>query len=268
MKKTQQADTKMAQKYVNILGIKLISTSKDRVLASINKILSYSQNFDNLASKFYIVTPNPELILMAQKNSELKASLNSARFSVPDGVGLKLAQKNLNIVKGREFFDDLMHLANKKSLRVFLLGGKMDEAKKASEALRMSYRKIKFETFDGPVFNDKALPQTKEDKEKEVLAIDRINKFMPHLLFVAFGNPKQEIWIHRNIKKLRIIGAMAVGGTFRYVSGMSKLPPGWMEKAGLEWLFRLITEPYRIGRIFKAVVVFPLTLLLAKKRDR
>jgi N-acetylglucosaminyldiphosphoundecaprenol N-acetyl-beta-D-mannosaminyltransferase len=94
--------------------------------------------------------------------------------------------------------------------------------------------------------------------------VRQINTFKPQLLFVAFGNPKQEIWIHNNLPKLNVGGAMAVGGAFRYVAGISKLPPKWMAACGLEWLWRLITEPKRISRILNAVIVFPLKIILYK----
>ena len=94
--------------------------------------------------------------------------------------------------------------------------------------------------------------------------IDKINKFAPEILFVAFGNPKQEIWIHKHLLELKVSGAMAVGGTLRYFAGFSILPPEFLEKAGLEWLWRLITEPTRIVRIFRAVVIFPLKVFIYK----
>jgi N-acetylglucosaminyldiphosphoundecaprenol N-acetyl-beta-D-mannosaminyltransferase len=84
------------------------------------------------------------------------------------------------------------------------------------------------------------------------------------LLFVAFGNPKQEIWIHNNFQKLDIGGAMAVGGAFRYVAGTSSLPPKWMERGGLEWVWRLVTEPARISRIFRAFPMFPLRIFWSR----
>jgi N-acetylglucosaminyldiphosphoundecaprenol N-acetyl-beta-D-mannosaminyltransferase len=85
---------------------------------------------------------------------------------------------------------------------------------------------------------------------------------------VAFNNPKQEIWIYKNLKSLTVGGAMAVGGTFRYIAGLSKLPSAWMEKAGLEWLYRLITEPYRLRRVLNAFPVFPLRVFLYKVTGR
>jgi N-acetylglucosaminyldiphosphoundecaprenol N-acetyl-beta-D-mannosaminyltransferase len=102
------------------------------------------------------------------------------------------------------------------------------------------------------------------DRKLESDVVDRTNSFAPHLLFVAFGNPKQEIWIHKNLSKLNIGSAMAVGGTLCYIAGLVALPPKWMESLGLEWLWRLIHEPKRIKRIWNAVVVFPIKVFQSK----
>lgn len=236
-----------AQRLAQIMGVNVLSTTKEELLTRVKDKISHSQ-------KFSILTPNPELILMAQKNTELKNALNSCDFPVPDGVGLKFAIPDLKIIKGRELFLDLISLANKEGWRVFFLGGMDDEAALAASRLKIKNLKLKIETAGGP---DVSVNLSKD-------IVDKINKFKPHLLFVAFGNPKQEIWIHENLSKLNVIGMMAVGGTFRYLAGLSKLPPEWMEQSGLEWLYRLITEPYRFKRIWNAVVVFPWKLFWSK----
>jgi N-acetylglucosaminyldiphosphoundecaprenol N-acetyl-beta-D-mannosaminyltransferase len=209
------------------------------------------KDFISHNKKFYIVTPNPELVLASQTNPKLKSALNDADLAIPDGVGLRVAEPGLNIIKGRELFLDLTKLAKDNNWKVFLLGGMGMEAELAAKKLGVSYAK-------GPILDQNTQPVTEVDKELLKDAVDRINKTSPDLLFVAFGNPKQEIWIHENLSKLNVGGAMAVGGTFRYVAGLSKLPPKWMEELGLEWIWRLITEPYRFGRVFQALVVFPL----------
>lgn len=250
---------KKAQKQDKILGINITSSSKEEVLSSVKDKLSDSRSF-------YIVTPNPELVLMAQDNIDLKNALNSADFAIPDGTGLKLAIPNLHIIKGRELFLDLIELANKNKWKVFLLGGLGNEAELACKHLISLYPNI-FISFDnGPVLNQKAELESQVDAKSYKDAVDRINKFNPDLLFVAFGNPKQEIWIHKNLNKLKVGGAMAVGGSFRYVAGLSKLPPKWVQRLGLEWFWRLITEPMRLKRILNAVVIFPLRLFLYKTK--
>jgi len=246
---------KTDRKLGKILGINVLVTRLDRVIAGVKNLISHN-------SKFYIVTPNPELVLMAQHNKELRDALNDSDLPVPDGVGLRIAIPDLPIIKGRDLFMKLIDLANENKWRVFFLGGLANEAGLAAERLRIQDLGFKIGTFRGPILDNNAEPLSEADKKLEKEAIDKINRFAPQLLFVAFGNPKQEIWINKNLSKLKIGGAMAVGGTFRYVAGMSKLPPKWMEKLGLEWLFRLFTEPARIVRIFNAVIIFPLRVLL------
>ena len=285
----------------NIMEINVSSGSKAEVLARVEDLMSDNVSASGNSHGFYIVTPNPELVLEAQKNEKLKTALNGALFSIPDGIGLSQAAKYFSLglpkekilrfivgffqgfwvgaatffdrewltrevktIKGRVFFMDLIGLADKNGWKVFLLGGLGQEALAALQKLRMGYKKLRIEADGGPKLNKNARPITEVDKKTEKDVIDKINRFNPDLLFVAFGNPKQEIWIHDNLSKLNIGGAMAVGGTLRYVAGASKLPPVWMEQAGLEWLWRLMTEPFRLNRIWNAVVVFPWKVFLYK----
>lgn len=240
-----------------ILGIGVTGTSISSVLMRVERLISCN-------TKFYIVTPNPELILMAQKDKKLKEAMNGTELAIPDGIGLKFAIPDLEIIKGRKLFSELVKLAVKKNWKVFLLGGLDDEAEIASRNLQLISNNLQIKYHKGSKLNQNAEPASEIDRKIQSDAIDRINSFKPQLLFVAFGNPKQEIWVHENYQKLNIGGAMAVGGAFRYAAGLSSLPPKWMARLGFEWLYRLITEPYRIGRIFNAVVIFPLKVLLSK----
>lgn len=297
MKKTIES----SRKYVNILGINVDSTSKDRVLMRVNKFLSHNSLKSNLKHKFYIVTPNPELVLMAQTSSKLKVALNGADIAIADGIGLSQAAKflsfrvpenkilrffvtlyqglvvgsatllnkkyltdNLEVTKGRELFLDLIKYADNKKLKVFFLGGENGEARNAAKRLSENYKNVKIEYFQGPIVDTNAQPVSEVDIKLQEDVVDRINKFTPDFLFVAMKNPKQEIWIHENINKLNVGCAMTVGGTFRYISGMSKLPPKWMESLGLEWVWRLLTEPFRLGRILNAFPIFPIKVWMYK----
>ena len=262
MLKNNENNVNFSQKYVTILGINMLSTTISGVLAGVRDKISH-----NL--KFSIFTPNPELVLMANQDQNLKNTINSGTFLIPDGVGLNYASKFLHgrplpIIPGRVLFLKLIELANKKEWRVFFLGGSSNEAEAARESLLKNYKGIKIETFKGPNLNRLGIPDTEVDKRSQIDTIARINKFKPHLLFVAFGNPKQEIWINKNLKSLNVNGAMAVGGTFNYVAGITKAAPKWMESAGLEWLWRLITEPERFPRILNAIIMFPLFVLKSR----
>lgn len=262
MKKNEKNSSQIAQNYVNILGIKVLSTTKTHLLTSIRENISHN-------NKFSILTPNPELVLASDKDEQLRTVLNKADFSVPDGVGLKYASiflfgKSINIIPGRKLFIELIALANKKGWKVFFLGGMDNEAEEAAEKLGLNYKSVRIRTFAGPNLDKNGTPITDTDRKLQKEAIGLINRFSPHMLFVAFGNPKQELWIEKNLKGLNVNSVMAVGGTLRFIAGKSRLPPKWMEKMGFEWLWRLILEPYRLGRIFKATFIFPLRILWFK----
>jgi N-acetylglucosaminyldiphosphoundecaprenol N-acetyl-beta-D-mannosaminyltransferase len=239
------------------MGINVTGTNTGEVLARVSKLISDS-------TKFYIITPNPELILMAQDNTRLKNALNGTKLAIPDGIGLKIAIPDLNIIKGRELFLDLIKLAAKRNWKVYLLGGLGNEAELAAQKLKGKYTGVKLLADPGWKLDQNAKPISEVDGKLERETVEKINKFAPQLLFVAFGNPRQEIWIHENYLKLDIGGVMAVGGAFRYVAGLSMPTPRWMTSIGFEWLWRLLTEPNRLGRIFNAVIVFPFRVFLSK----
>ena len=245
MLKKQKMTTKSARNYVSILGVRLTSTKLVEVLTEISDFLHSKY-------KFSLFTANPELLVMAAKDQSLKKIINSADLVIPDGVGLKYAAKflhkmDLNIIPGRKLFLKLLALARKNNWKVFFLGGKG----------------IKNVTA-GPVLDENGEPKTAKEARIQKEVIQKINEIKPDLLFVGFGMPKQEKWIYKNVKKLDAKGIMTVGGTFDYVFGKARLPPQWLEKLGLEWLWRLLHEPKRVFRILNAVVIFPLKVLCSK----
>lgn len=242
MSKRQKMAIKSARNYVNILGVRLDSTSTSSVLNTIGC-------FWQTKYKFSLFTANPELLVMAAKDQSLKKIINSADLVIPDGVGLKYAakflhKKDLNIIPGRKLFLKLLALARKNNWKVFFLGGKG----------------IKNVTA-GPVLDENGEPKTAKEAKIQKEVIQKINEIKPDLLFVGFGMPKQEKWIFKNLPTLEVGGAMAVGGTFDYVFGRAKLPPEWLEKLGLEWLWRLLHEPKRVPRMLNAIVVFPVKVV-------
>lgn len=269
MKKLVKKNIKKAREYVKILNINVLSTSKRELLANLEKIITHNIGQPDIKDKITIFTPNPELILESQTNTHLRKAMESCDFPVPDGVGLKYASKflyntDLNIIPGRILFTDLVEMSAKRGWKVFLLGGEGSEADICENILKKKYPNLQIESFKGPQLNKNGEPVAKVDIKTQKDAVDKINKFSPDFLFLAFGVPKQEIWAEKQIKSLNTHAIMTVGGSFRYVAGLSKLPPAWMEQLGLEWLFRLLNEPHRLTRIINAAVVFPLKVLAEK----
>lgn len=254
---------KSGPKHGNILGIKVLSTQKDLLLTKIALKLSQRE-------RFYIVTTNPEIVLAASKDWLLKKTIERTDFSVPDGIGLKFAYKFLHnlpltIIKGRELFIDILNILNNQGMRVYLFGGAEGEGEKALQKLKERYQKITFKTnLKFPKYSLNGQPNTADDRKLHKTIMGNIKLFEPDFIFVAMTPPKQEKWIYRNFFRTNAIGAMGVGGTYRYYLGLSPLPPKWMANFGLEWFWRLITEPRRVLRIAKAIIIFPCKVFLSK----
>ncbi|MDD3861933.1 MAG: WecB/TagA/CpsF family glycosyltransferase, partial [Candidatus Gracilibacteria bacterium] len=142
-------------------------------------------------------------------------------------------------------------------LKIYLLGAKEGTAEKVKEILEKKYHKIQIVgTFSGS-------PSPEEEKEITNL----IKESNANVLFVAYGAPKQELWIARNIKKMpQVKLAIGIGGAFNFIAGILKRAPKFMQKMGIEWLYRLFQEPSRIKRIYNATVKFSLKVLKSSLR--
>ena len=254
--------TKSERKHDQIFEIKISSTS-------VSKVLSFIESKLENKEKFYIVTPNPEITLMAMDDWLLRKAINKSDISVPDGIGLKFAfrflfKEDLPIIKGRKLFLEIIKFADKKALKVYFLGGPEGGAQKAKEELEKTFKDIEIKAQIAPTYGNNGQPATVEDRDKHKSLISKIKMSEPDLIFVGLGAPKQEKWIFRNFFRLNSIGAMTVGGSFNYIGKISPLPPKWTEKLGLEWLWRLVTEPKRAMRIIKSVMVFPWRVIMSK----
>lgn len=245
---------------INILGVRVDKTSKHEVLKKVESYLEKNQ-------KFMIVTPNPEIVLKAQKNETLRNVINKADISIPDGVGLKLADLSLKTIKGRELMVDLLALSDRKKLRVYLAGTEESLNKKAVFNIKLSYPHVKVRGMGGPKLSIEANSIDDQNKKIENSMISEINRFKPHVLFVAYGAPKQELWSKKLFSKLNVGGIMVVGGTLDYITSTSVVPK-IVSQTGFEWLFRLWKEPRRLGRIINATIVFPLYFLIDKLTPR
>lgn len=216
---------------VDILGVKVDDLKMAEALAMVEKWIWNP-------GKHYIVTPNPEFIVAAQKDPLFKKILNGADLSIPDGVGLKLSGKVKNTFPGTDFMEELVKLSAEKGFTVGFLGSREGVAKKAAECLLKKYPgfKVSFAESGGEVDSNGQL----KEQDLRLPATD--------LLFVAFGHIKQEKWIASNLDKIPVHVAMGIGGAFDYLSGSVPRAPIWMRKLGLEWLFRLMIQPWRIKR--------------------
>ena len=226
-----------------VLGIQVNTESYDELLPKVFERIETKQ-------KSLIVAINPEKIISAKQNPELKKLLNEAEFQIPDGIGVILASKiqkgNITSrVTGVDMMLRLCEEAAKRQKPIFLYGGKPGIADKAAAKLQELYPTIQIAgTQDG----------YEKDNQK---VVDKINAAKPDLLFVAMGSPRQENWINSNRDQLHPTIYQGVGGSFDVLAGNVKRAPEAFQKVGMEWFYRLIKEPHRIKRQIK----LPLFLL-------
>ncbi len=191
-----------------------------------------------------IATVNPEFVVIAQENAEFRRVLNATALNAPDGVGLLWAARRLKTplqarVAGQELVDRICALAAERGERVFLLGAREGIAERAAAELKRRDWRLE---IAGCYAGSPAIAE-----EDEITK--RINESRARILFVAYGPPKQELWIARNAARLKSVAvAVGVGGTFDTLAGIVPRAPAWMQRAGFEWTYRLLREPWRIRR--------------------
>ncbi|MDE3089831.1 MAG: WecB/TagA/CpsF family glycosyltransferase [Chloroflexota bacterium] len=191
----------------------------------------------------HIATVNPEFVVMAQTNAEFRGVLNATALNVPDGVGLMWAARRLKSplrerVAGQELVDRIAALAAERGHSIFFLGAREGIAERAARKLKERFERLE---IAGCYAGSPA-----REEEDEIVA--RVNAANAQILFVAYGPPKQELWIARNAARLNVAVAMGVGGTFDTLAGIVPRAPEWMRRAGFEWTYRLLREPRRIKR--------------------
>lgn len=211
-------------------------------------------------SPHQVVTVNPEFVMTAQENEEFARVLRSANLALPDGIGIIWASRLLGRplrtrVAGVDTVLALAGAAAAKGWRVFLLGSAEGVAARASEALQQRHPSLEIVGV---------LPGSPAPDEEDRLAAS-VRAARPHVLLVAFGAPAQDLWIARNLDRLGVPVAMGVGGSFDFIAGVSRRAPPWMRRLGLEWLHRLIREPWRWRRMV-ALPRFALRVLLQAAR--
>lgn len=218
----------------NILGVDVSNMTYESLTADVlERIDSGEQSF--------IVAVNPEKIMKASKSPELMDILNTADYQIPDGIGLLIASKlKKGSIKARITGVDLMmHLVEAAALEeksIFLYGGKPGVGQQAADKLLEKYPALQIAgVLDGYI------------KDNEVIKV-AINEASPDFVFVAMGSPKQEEWIIANKSSLEASVFQGVGGSFDVIAGNVKRAPAFFRKYGLEWLYRLLKEPKRLGR--------------------
>jgi N-acetylglucosaminyldiphosphoundecaprenol N-acetyl-beta-D-mannosaminyltransferase len=242
----------------NIGGVMITNAEKSEVL---EYLLAKAQV---KGEKCAVFTPNPEIFMYALSHEDFKDKLNKVQVALCDGVGLLWASKLLKQplkerITGVDLLQDLCKESVRKTVSIGFLGGRDGVALKTAECLSQKYPglRVSFVGEEWPTGDAKGKPARNasasvaggEQRAKETLSS------MPYalppevdILFVAFGFPKQEEWICENLPHIPVKIAVGVGGAFDYIAGKVPRAPMLVRKAGFEWLYRLIHQPWRIKR--------------------
>ncbi len=220
----------------NLLGVRVHRLTFAQALDEIARMIEQEE-------KGYVVTANPEIIMRAFRDPTYRSVLNRAAMIWPDGVGVLLAARLLGHpiperVTGSDGVPLIAERAARAGWRLYLLGARPGVAARAADVLRQRYPGVPI------VGAEPGDPAPKHDDE----LVARINAAAPHILFVAYGAPKQEWWMARNIERLNVHVAIGVGGAFDFLAGTQRRAPWPIRKLGFEWLWRLLLEPWRWRR--------------------
>ncbi|MDF2592318.1 MAG: tagA [Clostridia bacterium] len=201
-----------------------------------------------------IFTPNSEILLDAVKDRELENILNDAQLVIPDGIGVVIASKFYGTplkerVTGVDLATKILELGAQKNCKLFLLGASQESVTLAAEKIQEEFKGINIVGIRNGYYL--------EDEEEQI--IDEISESGAEILFVGLGAPRQEKLIYKYKDKLGVKIALGFGGGIDTLSGTVKRAPEFYQKAGLEWLYRLIKQPSR----FKRVLKLPKFVLLA-----
>ena len=222
---------------VDVLGVRVDDVTYAESMAIL---------LDAIASRtpHVVTTPNPEFVMLARRDPAFSAALHRATLNIPDGIGLVLAARLAGDrlrqhVQGTDLVLMLAEASARAGYRWFLLGGYGDVAARAATSLSTRFPGLVIVGAEP----GSPLPADDYSVRQRVLAAGPVD-----VLLVAYGAPKQELWLDRNLAELGIPVGIGVGGVFNYLSGDAPRAPEWVRKIHFEWLHRLLTQPWRWRR--------------------
>lgn len=234
---------------LNILGVPIDPLTFQGALGE-------ARNFLENEETNFITTPNPEIIMQARRDKELRHILIQADLSLPDGIGVVWAGRVLGYpipqrIPGIDLMDKLLSLAAEAGKRIFLLGTHRDTVAKAAENIEKRFAGLPEVGYHHGYFEP--------NEEKKV--VDRINSWNPDLLFVGLGVPKEQKWVQRYRSELCSKMVMTIGGSLDVYGERVSRAPERIRRLHLEWLYRLLLNPARLKR----QLVLPKFVLLVFK---
>jgi N-acetylglucosaminyldiphosphoundecaprenol N-acetyl-beta-D-mannosaminyltransferase len=221
---------------VRILGVRVDALSYEDLLARIGDYVAQG-------TPHQICTINPEFVMLSRRDPAFARVLERADLCMADGVGLlwaarRTGQKLPQRVTGSDGLPVIAERAAQLGWRIYLLGAAPGVAELTASILSSRYPGLQIAGAYAGTAADADAPDI----------IARVRQARPHVLFVAYGNPSQDFWIARHRDELGVPAMMGVGGAFDHIAGVRWRAPGWVRRCNMEWLFRLLTQPWRWRR--------------------
>lgn len=244
---------------VRICDVRIDVLSKEEILNRL-QIFLLSQ------STHTVFTPNPEMLVDAYRYEEIKNNLNTSDLNICDGFGITLVSKLSKHIStiprypGSDCVIDICRMTEMQDKTVYLLGtGNEKTLEKAKKQLKKRFPNLRVAGAHPGIYISRLQNGTfAVSDDANAKMIDEIIDAAPDIVFVAFGHGKQEWWINAYKKELPSVKiAMGVGGSIDAIAGQYRRGPRLMRRLGLEWVWRVILQPWRIPRIFTAIIIFP-----------
>ncbi|HQE91814.1 MAG TPA: WecB/TagA/CpsF family glycosyltransferase [Anaerolineae bacterium] len=221
---------------ITLMGVPIHDVTTDETLALVSRWIAEG-------GAHQIATVNPEFLMKARRDATFRATLHRAALCIPDGIGVLWAarrrgQRLRERVAGSDLVPRLSAEAARRGWRIFYLGAAPGVAEKAASILAARYPGL---LVAGCYAGSPAL-----EEEEDIVA--RVRASQADILFVAYGAPQQDLWLERNLVRTGAAVGMGVGGSFDFIAGVARRAPRWIQRSGLEWLYRLMREPWRWRR--------------------
>jgi len=241
----------MAIERVDVLGIKISAINMDMAL---NEIESWITSRE----RHYVCVTPAHSVMDCYLDPELYPLFNGSGMTVPDGMSiawlLKLrGYRHVERVAGSDLMDVTMRYSVKKGWKHYFYGGRKGVPEKLAKYFQAKYPGVQIAGMYSPPFR----PQTEAEDEA---IIGNIRQLKPDIVWIGISSPKQERWMAEHVDKLGVPVLIGVGAAFDFLSGQKKRAPLWMQKMGMEWVFRFATEPKRLWPRYR---MYPLFGILA-----
>lgn len=218
-------------KTIHILQVPVSITSYEEIIDIISKTIRNNK-------KFSVVSINLNKVIKANESNEVMKIIKSFDCFIPDGISVVRTSKEINDrITGIDLFNRICDEHKKIGAKIFLYGAKQEIVETTKNNLRRKYNDIQIVGIENGY-----------NKDNNYL-VNKINQSGANIVFIAMGSPKQERWIYENKNKINANIFMGVGGTFDIISGKLKRAPMWIQKLGIEWLYRTMREPKRLKNV-------------------